>query len=166
VDNDPVVLAHSRILLQDDPNTILICIDLRDKDAILSHEGLLHLLDFSRPLAITLNAVPHYITYDAEAQEAVRGLIEPVLPGSYAVISHISFDGASGEVLRRGKELYRAAADVNVQSREQIRQFFAGLELIEPGLVRGPLWRPESPDEVLLDHPERYLGLVEVGRKV
>jgi O-methyltransferase involved in polyketide biosynthesis len=166
VDNDPVVLAHSQILLQDDPNTTLICVDLRDTDAILSHQAVVDLFDFSRPLAVTLNAVLHYITDDAQAQAAVRGLIDPLVPGSYAVISHISYDGAAQEVLEQGREFYRAAADIRVRTREQIRQFFAGLELVEPGLVRAPLWRPEGPDDVLLEHPQHWIGFVGVGRKV
>ena len=166
VDNDPVVLAHSQILLQDDPNTTLICLDLRDTDAILSHEDVVDLLDFSRPLAVTLNAVLHYVTDDAQAQAAVRGLIDPLLPGSYVMVSHISFDGASDEALERGVRFYRAASDIRVRTREEIRQFFDGLELVEPGLVRAPLWLPEDPDDVLLDRPERYLGFVGVGRKL
>jgi O-methyltransferase involved in polyketide biosynthesis len=165
VDNDPVVLAHSQILLQDDPNTTLICVDLRDTDAILSHEEVVDLFDFSRPLAVTFNAVLHYVTDDAQAQAAVRDLIDPLTAGSWVVISHVSLDGAARESLERGKEVYRSAADIRVRSREQIRQFFAGLELVEPGLVRGPLWRPESSDDVLFDRPERYLGFVGVGRK-
>jgi hypothetical protein len=166
VDNDSVVLAHSRILLEDDANTTLICVDLRDTEAILHHEELVDVLDLSRPLGVTLNAVLHYITDDAEARAAVRGLIEALVPGSYATISHVSLDGASDEALERAVEFYRAAADVKVRTREQIRQFFDGLELVDPGLVRGPLWRPEGPDDVLLDHPDRYLGFVGLGRKV
>jgi O-methyltransferase involved in polyketide biosynthesis len=165
VDNDPVVLAHSKILLEDDPNTTLICVDLRETDAILSHEEALDLLDFRRPLAITLNAVLHYITDDAQAQAAVRGLIEPLVTGSYVMVSHVSFDGAAAEALERGVEFYKAAASVRVRTLEEIRRFFAGFDLVEPGLVRGPLWRPEDSDDVLLDHPERYLGFVGVGRK-
>jgi hypothetical protein len=166
VDNDPVVLAHSEILLRDDPNTTLICLDLRDTDQIVGHEELRDLLDFGRPAAVIFNAVLHYITDDAEAQAAVRGLVEPLTVGSYVVISHVSFDGASGEALESGVKFYRAASDIRVRTREQIRQFFDGLELVEPGLVRAPLWRPESSDDVLLDHPERYLGFAGVGRKV
>jgi hypothetical protein len=63
-------------------------------------------------------------------------------------------------------QFYRAAADIRMRTWEQIRQFFGGLEMVEPGLVRGPLWRPEGPDDVLFDHPERYLGFVGLGRKV
>jgi hypothetical protein len=64
------------------------------------------------------------------------------------------------------RELYRATADTKVRSVDQIRRLFAGLELVEPGLVRAPLWRPEGPDDLLLDQPEDYLGVVGVGRKV
>jgi hypothetical protein len=166
VDNDPVVLAHSQILLQDDPNTTLICVDLRDTDAILSHEEVVELLDFSRPVVVTFNAVLHYITDDAEAQAAVRGLIDPLVAGSYVTISHVTFDGASDEALERGVKFYRAASEINVRTREQIQRFLDGLELVEPGLVRAPLWRPEGPDDVLLDNPARFLGFAGVGRKL
>jgi hypothetical protein len=166
VDSDPVVLAHSRMLLQDDPNTTLICADLRDTGAILNHPDVVDLLDFARPVAVTFNAVLQYITDDAEAQAAVRGLLEPLVPGSYAAISHVSHEGGLSEGVERGKELFRAAANVTVRSTEQIRQFLHGLEFVEPGLVRGPLWRPEGPDDVLLEHPERFLSFVGVGRKV
>jgi hypothetical protein len=88
------------------------------------------------------------------------------VPGSYAMISHVSFEGASNEALERGVKFYRAAADIRVRTREEIRQFFDGLELVEPGLVRAPLWRLEAPGDVLLDHPERYLGFAGIGRKL
>jgi O-methyltransferase involved in polyketide biosynthesis len=166
VDNDPVVLAHSEILLKDDPNTTLICVDLRDTDGIFSHDDVLDLFDLSRPLAVMLNAVLHYITDDAQAQAAVRGLLEPLTAGSYATISHVSLDGASDKALEPAVKFYRAAAEIRVRTREQIRQFFDGLELVEPGLIRAPLWRPESSDDVLFDHPEHYLGFAGVGRKV
>jgi O-methyltransferase involved in polyketide biosynthesis len=166
VDSDPVVLAHSQLLLEEDPHTTLIRADLRDTEAILNHEDVVDLLDFSRPLAVTLNAVLHYISDDAEAQAAVRRLRETLVPGSYVVISHPSLEGGSCQVVERLKELYRATAETTTRSLEQIQQFFAGCELVEPGLVRAPLWRPEGPDDVLLDQPEHYLGFVGVGRKV
>jgi hypothetical protein len=141
-------------------------VDLRDTNAIVSHDDVADLIDFSRPLAVTFNAVLHYVTDDAQAQAAVSDLRDALTAGSWVVISHVSLDGASQESLKQGKELHRAAADIRVRSREQILQFFAGLELVEPGLVRGPLWRPESSDDVLLEQPERYLGFVGVARKV
>jgi hypothetical protein len=166
VDNDPVVLAHSQVLLQDDPQTTLICEDLRDTGAILNHEGVVNLLEFGRPVAVMINVVLHYVVDDTEAQDAVRCLKEALVPGSYVAISHPCLDRVSGEIADRVRQLYQATANTKLRSLEQIQQFFSGLELVEPGLVRAPLWRPEAPDDVLLDEPEQYLGFVGVGCKM
>lgn len=47
----------------------------------------------------------------------------------------------------------------------EVAQFFEGLELVEPGLVCIPLWRPESEDDLLFDQPARSNGYAAVGRK-
>jgi hypothetical protein len=166
VDNDPVVLAHSELMLHEDPHTTLICEDLRNTEAILQHEAVVDLLDLGRPLAVMCNAVLHYILDDAVAQASIGDLRDRLVPGSYVVISHACLDGGSRDVVERVKELYRSTADLRVRRLEQVQQFFAGLELVEPGLVRAPEWRPEGPDDVLLDQPQHYLGFVGVGRKV
>ena len=165
VDNDPVVLAHSELMLSEDPRATLICEDLVNTDAIFNHEEVVALLDLSRPLGVLLNAALHYVLDDEEAQDAVDRFKDRLVPGSYMVLSHPCLDETSKEILDRVLPLYQSTSDTKVRSLDQIRQYFDGLELVEPGLVRAPLWRPEAPDDVLLDEPEQYLGFVGVGRK-
>ncbi|MGD2144638.1 MAG: SAM-dependent methyltransferase, partial [Anaerolineae bacterium] len=154
-----------RILLEDNERVILIRADLAEPETILNHQDVVRLLDFGRPIALTINAVLHYLVDTEQAQAAVRALVDALEPGSYVAISHMSYEGGSEEMLERADQLFQAAANTTVRSREEIHRFFDGLELVEPGLVRGPLWRPEGPDDVLIDHPNHYLGFVGVGRK-
>jgi len=165
VDNDPVVLAHSELMLHDNPRATLICEDLVNTEAIFNHQEVKELLDLSQPLVVLFNAVLQYILDDEQAQDAVDRFKDRLVPGSYVVLSHPCLDETSREILDRVLSLYQSTSDTKVRSLDQIRRYFEGLELVEPGLVRAPLWRPEAPDDVLLDEPEQYLGFVGVGRK-
>ncbi|MGD2145413.1 MAG: SAM-dependent methyltransferase [Anaerolineae bacterium] len=165
VDNDPVVLSHSELMLSEDPRATLICEDLVSTEAIFGHDKVKDLLDLSRPLAVLLNAVLHYVLDDEDAEDAVRRIKQRLVSGSYVVLSHPCLDEASREILDRVLPLYQSTSDTKVRSLDQIRRYFDGLELVEPGLVRAPVWRPEAPDDVLADQPEQYLGFVGVGRK-
>lgn len=95
----------------------------------------------------------------------MRTLVDALAAGSYVAISHSSFDEGSRDVVEGDAAAYGSAATPKVRTRAQIAHFFEGLEMVEPGLVRAPLWRPEAPDDLFLDEPERYLGFVGVGRK-
>ncbi|MEA3377796.1 MAG: SAM-dependent methyltransferase [Chloroflexota bacterium] len=165
VDVDPVVIAHSGAMLRDVPYATIIQADLREPSTILEHEEVRRLLDLDRPLSLTMTAVFHYVTDDQVAYRSARVLTDALAPGSYVVISHTALEEGREELLGRGAEAYRAAANVRPRTWPEIARFFDGLELVEPGLVRGPLWRPEGPDDLLLDQPERYMGVVGVARK-
>jgi SAM-dependent methyltransferase len=167
VDIDPVAIAHSRAILQDNPNATAIRGDLRQPDQVLTHAEVRNLLDLDQPVGVLLISVLHYLTDDDEAYGAVRALRDAVAPGSYLAIGHASFEGAERETYERVSDDYRkSTADNKMRSYAQIQQFFEGFELIEPGLVRPPLWRPEGPDDVFLDQPERLMGFGGVGRKL
>ena len=145
VDYDPIVLAHARALLSiGEPGaTDYIEADLRDAPAILEQAS--ELLDFSRPVAITLVAILHAIP-DADDPRAIVGtLLDAVPPGSYLTVSHLGSDllskekrdgieGLSGRVMQQR---------MTMRDREQVARFFAGTDLVEPGLVRVEQWRPE-----------------------
>jgi hypothetical protein len=165
VDVDPVVIAHSSQMLKDDRWATIIEGDLRYPSSILEHDEALDLLDFSRPLGLTMTTVLHFIVDDGLAYGATRTLIETLSPGSYVAMNHGLVEERSREMVEDVIEEYKRAADVKARRREEILKFFDGLELLEPGLVRGPLWRPEGPDDLLLDTPELTNMLVGVGRK-
>jgi S-adenosyl methyltransferase len=149
VDNDPLVLSHARALLTSSPEgvTAYLDADLRDTDTILAQAA--NTLDFSQPVAIMLLAILHYIPDLAEAQRIVARLISAVPSGSYLTISHAASDispEAMAEMIRRMNQHLAEGNHVG-RPREVVAQFFDGLELLEPGVVKVTEWRPESKTE-------------------
>jgi S-adenosyl methyltransferase len=145
VDYDPVVLAHARALLDSNEAgaTEYVDADLRDTDLILDRAG--ELLDFAKPVAVTLLAVLHVIPDADDPYAIVDKVMGAVPPGSYLALSH----SASDLFDEKTKDSFRSVVDRMVQqqytprSREQIARFFTGMDIIEPGLVPVEDWRPE-----------------------
>jgi len=145
VDYDPIVLAHARALLTSHPAgaTEYVDADLRDTAAILSQAG--QVLDFSRPVAVTLLAVLHAIP-DADDPHAIVARLMDALPsGSYLAISHAGADLLDREARDGVEEVTVQMVHLQpaLRSREQVARFFDGTDLVEPGLVRVEDWRPE-----------------------
>lgn len=146
-DNDPLVLAHARALLTSSPEgvTDYIDADVRDPATIL-HEAA-RTLDFTRPVAITLIAILHHITDYDEARSIVSRFMEAVPSGSYLVVAHSTnaiYGAVSDEAVGRWNKFGKPP--VVLRSPEQIAGFFDGLELLEPGVVSTPRWRPDVTD--------------------
>jgi O-methyltransferase involved in polyketide biosynthesis len=143
VDNDPLVLTHARSLLTSSPEgvTNYIDADLRDPDTILAAAS--KTLDFGQPIALLLIGVlGHLEDYD-EARSLLRHLLDALPSGSYLV----QCDGTdTSDAYMRAIEMYadKGGVPYNVRSHEQIAGFYDGLELVEPGVVPIPLWRPEE----------------------
>jgi hypothetical protein len=146
VDYDPVVLAHARALLTSDgPGaTEYIDADLRDTDAILSQAR--ELLDFGRPVAVTLIAILHAVPDADDPYAIVARIMDAVPSGSYLAVSHVGSDLFDTEALAGVSNLTDQVADWKFASRdrERVARFFADMDLVEPGLVRVEEWRPSS----------------------
>ena len=150
VDNDPLVLAHARALLTSGPQgtTAYLDADLRDTDTIL--EQATATLDFTRPVAVMLLAILHYIPDLAEARQIVAKLLGAVPSGSFLVISHAGTDLLPDDVLAFEKSLnaHLAAREHHVARRhDAVLGLLDGLALVDPGLVRVSEWRPGTPEE-------------------
>jgi hypothetical protein len=145
VDYDPVVLAHARALLTSGEAgaTEYIDADLRDTGTILSQAA--GLLDFSQPVAITLLTILHAIPDSDDPYAIVARLMGAVPPGSYLAISHGASDLLDQEIWRGVDDSWKDTVQQQFtwRSREQVARFFAGLDLVEPGLVPVEKWRPE-----------------------
>jgi SAM-dependent methyltransferase len=153
VDKDPVVLAHGRALLASDEKTTVIQADLRDPRSILDHPDVRAYIDFGRPVALLLVAILHFVA-DADDPYSIVAELRRALPsGSYLAISHGSAD-LRPDVVHRVEEIYsRTASPAVARSHEQVSRFFGDFEMVEPGLVWVPWWRPESapaPDSDLV----------------
>jgi hypothetical protein len=143
VDNDPMVVAHSRALKAGD-NTAVIEADLRDPQAILDDEGTRKLIDFNQPLAVLLTGVLHFIGDDDGPAAIIAAITNAVSPGSYLVASHVTGDIRPEFAARAAVHYRKITSGATLRSREEILRFFAGLDLVEPGLVQVPLWRPDG----------------------
>jgi hypothetical protein len=164
VDNDPIVLNHARALLADCSTTIVIEGDLLKPEGILGHPQVATHIDFSQPVGVLLCGILHYLTDDDDPASIVSRLTAPLAPGSHLFIHHlVSTDdekGAKTEALLRqgvGNAIFRPVAEV--------RRFFAGLDMVEPGLVPVPHWRPDRDTPTIARHPVLRLAVAGVGRK-
>jgi len=165
VDNDPVAVAHSRAVLEGDSRAGIVSADFRSPQDILESPEAENLLDLDKPLVLMLVALLHFIEDRDEPRKSIAELARHLAPGSLLVLSHGSPDG--GPVRDRGaalQEVYStASAPLIIRSKDEIAQFFEEFEMVEPGLVALPRWRPDSPTEH--EDPVVYSGFAGVGRK-
>lgn len=166
VDLDPVAVAHSKAILDGNARAAVIDADLRDPGKILGHEHTRRLLDFSQPAGLLLLAVLHFIADEEDPWQIVATLRDELAPGSYLVLCHGTDDGTP-VTAKAVKQVYNRSVStpLHIRSRAQILRFFDGFELVEPGLVFIPQWRPQSPADVP-DDPTSYGNLVGVARKL
>ncbi len=145
VDHDPVVHAHADALLANHTTTIAVLADLREPEAILGHPQVRRLLDFTRPVAVLLVAVVHFIRDEEDPAGIVAKLRDAMAPGSYLVLSHATAD-FHPELAAKVTEVYRqASAPLVPRTGSEIRRLFEGFELVAPGLVEPAAWRPDGP---------------------
>jgi S-adenosyl methyltransferase len=156
VDHDPIVVAHNDALLATrDGGVITVRADVREPDVVLGHDALRGCLDFGRPIAVLLLSVLHFISGDEDAPGIVARFRERMAPGSYLVVSIGTSDGADPEMLAEATATYAGARmPFTLRSRDQILDLFDGFDLVEPGLVSLPEWRPDyNTDQTPLNGP-------------
>jgi SAM-dependent methyltransferase len=147
VDNDPIVLAHARALMAGGAKgrVAFIQADLRQPEAILADPAVAGTLDLAQPVGLVLVGIMHHLRDDDDPRRIVATLVDALAPGSYLVLSQTTpdFDPEAMAALAAASEQGGIA---NVpRSLADTEPFFAGLELVEPGLVPMATWRPD-PD--------------------
>ena len=161
VDNDPIVLTHARALLTSSPEgaTAYVDADLRDPDKVMQEAA--RTLDFSQPVALMLMGILGHIADDDDARSIVKRLVDAVPAGSYLTLN----DGTdtSPEVVEAARIWNESANPTyHLRSPDRIARFFDGLELVEPGVVSPPRWRPDPSPSGLPAEVDSFCG---VGRK-
>jgi hypothetical protein len=165
VDNDPIVASHGQALLASGDQVAMVLGDLRDLATILRHPDVLGLLDLAQPIAVLCTSTLHFIADEAEPNQVIAQYRDHMALGSYLAITHGTLEedpmgeGGQAEAVYR-----RASSQLHVRPLTDVLGFFDGFELVEPGLVNVPLWRPVSPADVPAD-PDRFWVLAGVGRK-
>ncbi|WP_323748162.1 SAM-dependent methyltransferase [Catenulispora rubra] len=146
VDYDPVVAVHSRALLAGaDPElTAIVVADVRNPKSILDSPAVGEVLDFDKPIAVLMVALLHFIKPEEDAHGIVATFRDALPPGSAVVISH-GTDGGDPETSAEARKGWdNATSQFTVRDRDDITALFDGFELVEPGVVNVPLWRPEG----------------------
>ena len=169
VDNDAMVVTHSRALLAGD-NTVAIQGDLRQPESVLEQREVRELVDFGRPVALLLLAMLHFVPDDEDPFGIVARFRDALPPGSHLAISHGTRDIPSrpdlspGEMAEMGAKVERlyqlTTASLVTRTRTEVERFFDGFDLLDPGVVEIQRWRPDGDSSVL---PGGFYG--GVGRK-
>ncbi|MCT9082482.1 SAM-dependent methyltransferase [Streptomyces fulvoviolaceus] len=171
VDHDPVAVAHSQAVLAGNDDVGVVAADLRKPREILSSPEVGQLIDLNRPVALLLVAILHFVEDADDPYGAVAELRDALAPGSLLVLTHASYEGIPLSPERAGGavDVYKDIRNpLIMRPREEIARFFEGYDMVEPGLVPMPRWRPETgpeandgPDD---EDPWTFSGFAGVGR--
>ncbi|MFE9005932.1 SAM-dependent methyltransferase [Streptomyces sp. NPDC007875] len=145
VDNDPIVLAHAQALLKSSPEgrTAYVHGDITEPGNILASPDLTEVLDLSRPVALSLVSLLHFVPDEWGPYEIVQQLVDALAPGSFLVLSHITPD-FDPEATQKTVQVYRSGGiSGQIRTRDEVERFFTGLELAEPGLEVPHRWRTD-----------------------
>ena len=147
VDSDPIVLTHGRALLTRDGTTGIVEADIRRPEVILGHPEVRELIDFDRPVGLLFFAILHHLNDHEDPADVAARFIGAASAGSHVVLSHFHNPGAEypqvAEQAAASEKLFNEHFGTGRwRTREEILRIFGGLELLEPGLVPLPLWRP------------------------
>jgi hypothetical protein len=138
------VHVHANALLAGSGITSIVLADLREPEAILAHPKVRALIDFGQPVALLLVAILHFITEQEKPADIVAAFRGALPAGSYLALSHATADFRP-VAARQAAALYdQATSPVTLRTRAQVAAFFEGWDLVEPGLVQVPLWRPDG----------------------
>jgi hypothetical protein len=164
-DNDPIVLAHAEALLRSTPDgvTEYLQADVRDPATILEQAA--KILDFGKPVALSLVALLHFVADEDGAYELVERFLAELPSGSYLMLSHASGD-FDPEKAAEATEMYRRRGlTMALRGRAEVARFFDGLELVEPGVALVADWRPELGEVIQIEGDEPVPGYAGLGRK-
>ena len=168
VDNDPMVAAHGRALLEENDRTHFVVGDLRDPAELLRDPTVTRYIDFNRPLALIHSNTIHHVANEDRPHQLMAAYIDALPSGSYVAISHLHNpkDGGVREALAVDvEEKFMGLMGTCIfRTREEIAQLFTGLELVEPGLTHLFEWWPDGP-RINPPADGDYLLLGAVGRK-
>lgn len=162
VDNDPIVLAHARALMAPAGRgrTTFTHGDLREPEKILAAPDVRDVIDFGEPVCVTLVGILHFIGPEDDPEHVVGTLRHALAPGSFLAVTHGTGDFVTDDIGAAMVEVYRRAVkNVTGRTHDAIMEFFKGFEMVEPGLVRLPLWRPDGPEPT----PEELAPILQYG---
>jgi len=163
VDLDPVAVTHSRALVHDYDGVTVLQADLREPEQVLKSNQLQALLDLDKPVGVLMVAMLHFVADDEDPAGIVSRYRDALMPGSYLALSHACRHHLEDFAVEHEQIYRRAGMTIRVRSLEEIAALFDGFQLVEPGLVPLPQWRPEAESTWSDERP--FPGAGGVGRK-
>jgi hypothetical protein len=165
IDNDPIVRVHAKALLPSDGTTAVVEADMRDPGPILQHPDLRNLIRFDEPVAVLFMSVLHFIADEHDPYGIVAAFRDVTVPGSYLALSHITVPEQNADAAEAAAAVYknRATSPAVLRSPKEVQALFDGYDLVDPGLVFLPQWRPDRPADAR--DAESVWMLSGVGRK-
>lgn len=165
IDNDPIVLAHGKAILEENDRTAVIQADMRDTDGILGHPETVRLIDFDEPVAALFVSVLHCIPDTDDPAGLVRRVADRLAPGSFLVVCQlVSEDKETRDFVTDFMAKSTGDQWGRVRRPEDVHVFLEGLEVLEPGLVEVSTWRPDS-DLTPKQATREWIEYGGVGRK-
>ncbi|KUO08930.1 SAM-dependent methyltransferase [Streptomyces sp. DSM 15324] len=165
VDHDPVAVSHSQAVLEGNQDAGVVAADLRKPQDILTSPEVRSLIDLERPVALLMVAILHFVEDADDPYAAVAELTEALAPGSVLVLTHASYEGmpVARERTEAMVDVYRdIRLPLIMRTRDEVARFFEGYDMVEPGLVPMPRWRPETDPQD--EDPYAFCGFAGVGR--
>ncbi|MGW2766217.1 SAM-dependent methyltransferase [Streptomyces sp. NPDC001275] len=143
VDTDPQVLVHGRALLEENDRTRVVPVDVRNPKDVRTHPHTLELIDFDLPVAVVFSAILHHVNDEEDPAGIVRYWHDQVPSGSYFFVSHFR-SGNNLETAEAEGVLQQTFGRGRWRTDEEIESLLDGLEILDPGIVPAPLWRPDA----------------------
>jgi len=166
IDVDPVVVAEGRALLAGNDAVGYACADLRRPDEVLGSEEVRALLCLTEPVAVLLVDVLHFVPDADDPAELGGAYMDALCPGSYLAISHMTEDQGILAAMAMFSRMYGAPLPaMEFRGPDRIAKFCVGLDVIDPGIVSLPLWRPDGADPVADRNPEQFCGYGALAHK-
>ncbi|MDH6214215.1 SAM-dependent methyltransferase [Streptomyces pseudovenezuelae] len=161
-DNDPIVLRHAEALLvsRTEGETDYIEADVRRPELIVEHAR--RILDFDRPIALSLIALMHFVPDEQDAHGLVRNLVATLPVGSYLVLSHAASDLYPELAAQVTAEYAKGGIKLGFRTRPEVERFFDGLALVPPGLVTATEWDPSASSTSEPEGSGIYAGVARV----
>jgi SAM-dependent methyltransferase len=161
VDNEPVAVAHSEIVLEDNENAAMVHADAEFPDDVLEHDTTEMMLDLDQPIMVVMALFVHFIPDSRDPARLIAAYRDALAPGSYLALSSATYEQQS-EGTTRAVEMYKQSANpVTPRSADELRALVDGFEVVDPGIVFIPEWRPEEAHP----NPSESGGLALVARK-
>ncbi|MFL6140662.1 MAG: SAM-dependent methyltransferase [Labedaea sp.] len=159
VDHDGVAVAHSELLLSDDPRATVVAADFTKPDEVLDAGDVARMLDFSRPIGLLMVAVLHFVPDEKDPRGLVARFRDELAPGSLVALSHLTADHKPEQMAAVTAAMRNSRDPMYFRPHDEFAALFEGLTLVSPGVVSAPHWRPEPGSHTVEGPDDVYVGV-------